>query len=312
MAKGDVIRGDRNYYLISYELDTTINIARANKVLSLEPSFDLTVGYFPSGVERATVTITFPDNNTLKLDDKGSSPETVLYVLKLSQLGTYQIKYQGVATATFNNGVGAGSVKNENYSFYYIISVIENHLPLKKWSITDVINRTLALAEPLRKGECPRFKLNGMRADGTIITDDNKHEDEVVGQAARFDKILAPQFSFTKQTLRECLQEIGKVIHGEPRLSIQKDENGYFYEVSYDMYASQEESNLQFFPYTSKSAQHVIENYKEIHQSYSYFCSCLRNNFIPLLRVFTIELSRIKVEYCICAAKKRPFKRNAF
>lgn len=252
MAKGDVIKGERNYYLISYELDTTINIARANKVLSLEPSYNLNVGYFPSGVERATVTIVFPNNSTITLDDKGSSPETILYVLTLSQLGTYQIKYQGVATATFNNGVGTGSVKNEDYSFYYTIAAIENHLPLKKWSITDVINRTLDLAEPLRKGEKSRFKLQGMNWDGTI---------EEGSQADKFDKILAPQFSFTKQTLRECLQEIGKVVHGEPRLSIQKDEDCYFYEVSFDMYASQEKSNLQFIPYTSKSSQHVIENY---------------------------------------------------
>ena len=87
----------------------------------------------------------------------------------------------------------------------YNFSVVENRLPLKPWTITEVINRTLDLAEPIRKGEKPRFKLNAV-------------------QAQLFDKILAPQFSFTKQTLRECLQEIGKVVHGEPRLKPSKEE----------------------------------------------------------------------------------------
>ncbi len=121
-------------------------------------------------------------------------------------------------------------------------TVVENKLPLKEWTITDVINRTLDLAEPLRKGEKPRFILNAE-------------------QAELFDKVLAPQFSFTKQTLRECLQEVGKVIHGEPRLSIQQNEDGYYYEVSYDMYASQERSGIYAFPYILKDVSQVVDNW---------------------------------------------------
>lgn len=249
--------------------------------------------------EDKTIEIVTPDNNIIAINGENGGS------INLTSSGTYSLRYKGENAFYVPNIVTGGQARYySDYSFYYVIAVVENKNPLKKSSITDVINRTLDLAEPLRKGEKSRFKLQGMKWDGTILPNT---------QADKFNKILSPQFSFTKQTLRECLQEVGKVVHGEPRLSIQKDENGYFYEVSYDMYASQEESNLQFFPYTSKSAQHVIENYKEIHQSYSYFCSCLRNNFIPLLRVFTIELSRIKVEYCNFAQQKSvPLKGTLF
>lgn len=100
----------------------------------------------------------------------------------------------------------------------YTFSVVENKRPLKPWSITDVINRLLDLCEPIRKGEKPRFRLNGMDAIGGIIPEGQDGS----GQAAKFDKIQAPQFALTRQTLRECLQEVGKVIHGEPRLRIKK------------------------------------------------------------------------------------------
>ena len=118
----------------------------------------------------------------------------------------------------------------------YTFQVVENRLPLKKLTITDVINRLLDVAEPIRKGEKPRFRLNGMRTDGTIITEENKRDGETVGQAAQFETVYAPQFSFTRQTLRECLKDIGRVIHGEPRLQAKKDEEGWYFEVKYDLY----------------------------------------------------------------------------
>lgn len=129
------------------------------------------------------------------------------------------------------------------YCDTFQFATVENKLPLKKWTITDVIKRTLDLAEPLRKGETPRFRLNAE-------------------QEEQFDKILAPQFSFTKQTLRECLQEVGKVVHGEPRLLPIKDEDGkWIYEVSFDMYAGQERSGLYSMPYILKTVSLAITSY---------------------------------------------------
>ena len=111
-----------------------------------------------------------------------------------------------------------------SYTFEY---VVENKLPLKRWTCTDVILRLLDLAEPIRKGDKPRFRLEGDNGDGQPYT----------GQAAQFDTSLSPEFAFTKQTLRECLQEVGQVIHGEPRLTPKKDSDGtWYYEGSYDLY----------------------------------------------------------------------------
>lgn len=181
----------------------------------------------------------FNENLFATIKDK-----TLSYSLLLSS-GLYRIDY-----IVFS---AAGELIVASYEF----RAVENKFPLKKWTITDVINRTLDLAEPLRKGEKPRFRLNGMDGNSKIIPKGQ----EGSGQAALFDKILAPQFSFTKQTLRECLQEVGKVVHGEPRLSIQSDSSGYYYEVAYDMYASQEVSGISVVPYIKKDVSATIENY---------------------------------------------------
>lgn len=262
MATLELIISDK-IYKSTYNIKRNLNILPINKISEFSIS-----GNLPSGegirnprYGKSKIVITDPDNEPYTISEVDNGGGGGYYILKKN--GVYTLKYTGENIATAAQGANI-SDKKFPYSFYYTFAVVENKNPLKKWSITDVINRTLDLAEPLRKGEKSRFKLQGMNWDGTIQPNT---------QADKFNKILAPQFSFTKQTLRECLQEVGKVVHGEPRLSIQKDEDGYFYEVSYDMYASQEKSNLHFIPYTSKSAQHVIENYKEIHRNFSYSTS---------------------------------------
>lgn len=135
---------------------------------------------------------------------------------------------------------------------YYIVSA-ENQLPLKKWTVTDVINRVLDIAEPLRRGETPRFRLQGMKTDGTM---------QAGSQAALFDTILSPEFSFTKQTLRECLQEIGQIVHGEPRLTPVKDSAGtWYYEVSYDLYGQTEQWMHANRAYVKKQVTQNINTY---------------------------------------------------
>ena len=138
-----------------------------------------------------------------------------------------------------------GADVNFTNTVSYTMSAVENKLPLKKWSITDVINRLLDLAEPIRKGEVPRFRFNPQ-------------------QAAQFDKVLSPQFSFTKQTLRECLQEVGRFIHGEPRLTPKKDEQGkWYYEVSFELYARQDHAGIYTRPYIKQTVSQVVDSYTE-------------------------------------------------
>ena len=151
------------------------------------------------------------------------------------QPGTYSVLY----------GYAIQNADGWSYDVFratFIFTVIENHYPLKKWTITDVIKRTLDLAEPLRKGEEPRFRLNAE-------------------QAALFDNVLAPQFSFTKQTLRECLQEIGKVVHGEPRLTVVKEGGKWLYEIVFDMYGQMERSAISKRHYLIDSLSTAVDNY---------------------------------------------------
>lgn len=248
MASNEYVSSVNEFYLTAYEIGITLQIKSIqDTIIKWSNSAALTYTFGND----CKITLTTPEgekNITTSINEETD------YELLIS--GSYAIHYSG-NIQEYNKNTGFPKFRDFNIVFYF--SVVENKNPLKKWSITDVINRTLDLAEPLRgdplgQRERPRFKLQGMKWDGTIQPNT---------QADKFDKILAPQFSFTKQTLRECLQEIGKVIHGEPRLSIQKDEDGYsyFYELSYDLYASQEKSNLNFIPYTSKASQHVIENY---------------------------------------------------
>lgn len=162
--------------------------------------------------------------------------------------GTYEAYYELEIRQT----VGSETVVYKNTITYSII-VVTNRFPLKKWTITDVIRRTLDLCEPIRQGEKPRFRLQGVNEEGVI---------QEGSQAAKFDQILAPQFSFTKQTLRECLQECGKVIHGEPRLDIKKDSDGkFYYEVSFDLYGQAEKSHVFHKKYIKNTVSQVIDSY---------------------------------------------------
>lgn len=131
----------------------------------------------------------------------------------------------------------------------YTFVVVENKLPLKKWTCSDVISRVCELAEPIRKGEKPRFRLQGDNLDGTYA---------VGTQAALFDTIYAPEFSMTKQTLRECLQQVGEIVHGEPRLTPKKDSEGeWYYEVTYDLFGQGEVWKHAHMPHVLKQ---VVQN----------------------------------------------------
>ena len=74
-----------------------------------------------------------------------------------------------------------------------------NYEGLPFYTITDVVNRVLNLAEPHLKSVSPRFTFNE-------------------AQAQEYSTVEAPEFAFTKNTLKEILNEIGGYIHAIPRL----------------------------------------------------------------------------------------------
>lgn len=159
--------------------------------------------------------------------------------------GTYTVTYYYWIT-TIN-----GAPKSVSVTFD--ILVVQNQHPLKKWTITDCINRILDLAEPIRSDENPRFILQGAE-NGTPY--------KAGSQAELFDKVLAPQFAFTKSTLRECLQQCGKVIHGEPRIDIGTNADGsFYYLVKFDLYGQTEQSNIYSKKYIAKTVSQAIDSY---------------------------------------------------
>lgn len=165
-------------------------------------------------------------------------------------------------------GNNAYDVNTATYTFI----VVENHLPLKRWTCSDVINRLLDIAEPIRKGEKPRFKLQGVNDDGSY---------EAGSQAELFDKILAPEFAFTKQTLRECLQQVGEVLHGEPRLTPKKDSAGeWYYEVSYDLFGQSKK-------WMHANRPHVIAQVSQNANSYATSIDSAAENIVNVKGTMT-------------------------
>ncbi len=126
------------------------------------------------------------------------------------QSGKYEIFYK----VTFFYPLGSYETHTATYRF----DVVENHYPLKKMTIKEAIERELDIAEPRiwqpyeNGGQYvrpPRFEFAYKHAAGTPAGDEER---------ALFDQV-SPEFTFTRCTLREKLQEIGKFIHAEPRLT---------------------------------------------------------------------------------------------
>lgn len=126
------------------------------------------------------------------------------------------------------------------------IEVLASRFPIKKWTITDVINRVFDLVEPLNAKidsdgvitqDFPLFVLQGVTYD----QNGKRNATYTSGSIAEeYDKILAPEFNFTQSTLREVLQQVGGFTHAEPRV-IGEGEHEYsngkkYYIVSFDKY----------------------------------------------------------------------------
>lgn len=166
----------------------------------------------------------------------------------------------------------SGSTLFFTYNFYYFIYGVTNHLPLKKWTITEIINRIFDLIEPIQvnnnigyntKIETPRFKLQGVSYN--LI---NERNSDYAGQADKYNQIIAPEFSFTRSTLREMLQQIGGFIHAEPRITgrvVETYANGTktreFYEVAFDEYGSNEYSSIASEKYVGATFGTDINQY---------------------------------------------------
>lgn len=152
-------------------------------------------------------------------EEKTEPFETVL------EPATYQVLYQRKEQTA-----GTDYLMSAEYTF----AVVENTDPLPKWTIKTVVERLLSVAETRREGDPQRFTLDPAIAD-------------------KLDAILAPEFAFTSDTLKEALDQIGGFIHAIPRLK-----GGA---ITFDFLGGTEMSNVANFPYSYDAFTRDIEDY---------------------------------------------------
>lgn len=175
--------------------------------------------------------------------------------------GTIEI-YSGINIFTYTYTVSftAGGLPNTlNYKSSFTIYGQPNYYPLKPWTLKEVIDRALELAEPLiwdkeaqEYVKEPRFKFRYKTNAGL----GNAEERALFAQ-------YSPEFTFTRCTLRELLQEIGGFIHAEPRLdqynTVYFDRYGEQEVATYYDFIKKERLELNQYNYTGKTVSYGIE-----------------------------------------------------
>ena len=164
---------------------------------------------------------------------ESTNDPTGKYTFTLENGRNYIIRYQTYSITTYG---GSNTYAKRGVEFTF--AVVQNYYPSKRLTCTDVINRLCDLATPLYQGETPRFVL------------DQK-------DAADFDKIYCPEITMTQSTLRENLQEVGKIVHGEPRLVPYGFDT---YRITYDRYGGTKKANRPT-KYIEKVSEHAIDSY---------------------------------------------------
>lgn len=151
--------------------------------------------------------------------------------------GRYSVLYEYADTDRLGGGVST-----KYFDVRYDFEIVEELKPVRdrKYTITNVIEKLLYLAEIQRKGNYSRFSLNNE-------------------QALKYNEIEAPEMSISNSTLREALNVVGGYIHAEVRL-----DNGVIY---FDEYSTNENAVIKKRP--------VVES---LSQSIEQFCSEIESN----------------------------------
>lgn len=183
-------------------------------------------------------------------------------VISIGQTGVLsksQIEIKGgINRFVYDYSIISPGISN-NYSIEYNVFGQSNYYPLKPWTLKEVIDRALELAEPLvwdkeaqEYVKEPRFKFRYKTNAGL----GNAEERALFAQ-------YSPEFTFTRCTLRELLQEIGGFIHAEPRLdqynTVYFDRYGEQEIATYYDFIKKERLELNQYSYTGKTVSYGIE-----------------------------------------------------
>lgn len=234
-------------------------------VADMQLGFETSSGILTTSATIILINTVTKESITIDAKDKGVGYSQTVEVAPGDYTLTYYTNWR--QTSLIGNSAYC------NVTFKYNISAVYNKLPLKKWTITDCINRCLELVEPLQvtsatgntttgtkqltvqEIETPRFIF-----DGVTYANGIRQSTYTAGsQAEKYDKVIAPEFAMTKSNLREQLQQIGGFIHAEPRLKIVDGK----YIIVFDEYGKREYS-----PISKK--RHIT---KVLKQSVNDFCT---------------------------------------
>lgn len=136
------------------------------------------------------------------------------------------------------NVPSSGSTTELLFDLTFTMFATANKYPLKRWSITDCVNRVLMLAEPLYGTQAPRYTFEQT-------------------QAQQYATVWAPEFTMTQCNLREQLRIIGGYIHAEPRLT--------------------ENDTIVFDPYNvQQNTSNPVSVYNGLSRSINEYCKEIR------------------------------------
>lgn len=194
--------------------NTTLQLPSANEFLGIIATIWQITG---ATFEKATCYIVDGLTDTL-LNTLVTTNKNQKFTITIPETGKYYgVRYKlelsnGIYTDVFYIELTG----NTDYIKFHAI-VDKNYLTQPKTTISDVVDRLLKISETQRYGDTPRFTFNAQ-------------------QHTKYSTVIAPEFAFTKSTLRECLDQVGGSIHAITRL-----ENGV---VKFDELGQNEETEL--------------------------------------------------------------------
>lgn len=203
---------------IPQNLKTPVLVGNTITLFNLDPSYygnSFGTLYYYIG------NVTLNNQNFATINEDGTLSQNSV---EIETSKAYRFKYS--FDRAFTDGNGNGSLGT--YEIEFTVIGIGSENPPQPYNVQEVIDRILALQEPLivrNNSISPRFKF-----DLANIPEDKR---------ALFTARNAPEFTFTRQTLREALQTIGGFIHAEPRL-LYNSITGEFDTITFDFFGEME------------------------------------------------------------------------
>ena len=196
------------YYKTPSEIGTKYNLFDFNKDLVVQG------GNYVGFTYLASITVENKEGTTTyEVDIQGEIVGNKEFTIVE---GENKITYTSDVRVTSQAGTHLQGEQTSTFTIYGI----SNRYPLKPWTVNDVIQRILQVVEPIRRNQNQRF---------TFTLPE--------GAKAKLFSQFAPEFTLTRQTLREALQTVGGFIHAEPRLNVDNENNFY---ITFDYYGEQE------------------------------------------------------------------------